>query len=372
MVSVPFCSLKLTHDQLKYDVEKAFAGVYQRGQFIMGSELEAFEKEYAFYSGSAYCVGVANGLDALTLSLRLAGIGPEDEVIVPAHTYIASWLAVTQVGARVVPIDVELHSMLMDTLQVEKAITKKTKAIMPVHLYGQACEMAAIMKLAERYHLQVIEDNAQAHGCSQEGVMTGNFGICNATSFYPTKNLGALGDGGALTMNSKTLHEKALHFRNYGSTEQFINSFRGVNSRLDELQAAILRIKLRNLEEWNRQRRAIAFSYQHELEGVGDLRLPGFHENNKHVYHLFVVRTEQRDELRSYLFQKGIGTMIHYPIPPHLQEAYADHKFKRGDFPIAEAITGTALSLPIWPGLSEPQQNWVITSIKNFYQNRQS
>lgn len=353
------------HDQMKPEIDKAFALVYNRGQFILGSEVVEFEKAFAKYSGTRFCVGVASGLDALVISLKASGIGAGDEVIVPAHTYIASWLAISQMGAKVVPVDVDESTMLIESEKIQEAITKSTKAVMPVHLYGYACDMSAIVELANRYNLIVVEDNAQGHGARSGKMKTGSFGDCNATSFYPTKNLGALGDGGAITTDNPDLAEKVLQLRNYGSKEQFINPIKGFNSRLDELQAAILRVKLQRLDEWNADRLSIAKRYAKELSGVGDLTLPPLNDNS--VFHQFVIRTKQRESLRTYLFQKGVGTMIHYPIPPHLQDAYRELNLKKGTFPIAEELAATVLSLPIWPGLSEVQQEWVVTSIKEFF-----
>lgn len=368
MMSVPFCSLKYAHDQIKYEAEKAMEGVYRRGQFILGSELEAFEKEYAIYCGTRYCVGVASGLDALYLSLHLLGIGPGDEVIVPAHTYIASWLAITRTGAKVVPVDADPANMLMNTSLVKKAITEKTKAIMPVHLYGAACDMSQLMEIAKKNNLYIVEDNAQGHGATWKEQKTGSFGECNATSFYPTKNLGALGDGGAITTDSKELAESAISLRNYGSTDRFTNPVLGINSRLDELQAAVLRVKLKYLDEWNGLRRAVAQTYLTQLKGVGDIILPT--ASYASVYHLFVIRTQYREELRSFLFQKGIGTTVHYPIPPHLQGAYSSMRFKKEDFPVSEKLAETVLSLPMWPGLDDGQVEWVVKQVKEFFEGK--
>ncbi len=364
MTSVPFCSLKYAHDQVKSEVEKAIDGVYKRGQFILGTEVEAFEEEYAAYSGARYGVGVASGLDALTLSLRLLGIGAGDEVVVPAHTYIATWLAISQVGATIVPVDAG-QDMLLDLKKVEGAITTHTKAILPVHLYGAVCNMTLLTEMATRHELKIIEDNAQGQGAYWKDSMTGSIGNCNATSFYPTKNLGALGDGGAITTNDKQLYEKALVLRNYGSTDRFINPIQGFNSRLDELQAAILRVKLKKLTKWNEKRKEVAQTYFNEMKGVGDIILPPQTEGS--VFHLFVIRTKQREALRSFLFQKGIGTMVHYPVPPHLQGAYTALNFKKGDFPISENLAETVLSLPMWPGLTEEQVAWVVEQVKSFF-----
>lgn len=333
----------------------------------MGSELSEFEREYAAFTGCEYCLGVASGYDALVISLHVMGIGEGDEVIVPSHTYIASWLAISHVGATIVPVEVDQATLLLDIDKTKKAITKRTRAIMPVHLYGQSCDMVTLRKLAGEFGLAIVEDNAQAQGAKFDGTHTGNFGDCNATSFYPTKNLGALGDGGAITTNNLQLYEKAVRFRNYGSKEQFVNPIKGVNSRLDEMQAAVLRIKLRHLTDWNQQRRRIAGFYHSSLKGVGDLIFQTEIENSYGVYHQFVIRTGQRDELRSYLFQRGIGTMIHYPIPPHLQGAFSEMNYHKGDFPVTEEIAKHVVSIPVWPALSTVQQEWVVTSIKEFY-----
>lgn len=370
MISVPFCSLKYSHDQINSEVDRAIDTVYRRGKFILGAELEEFENEYGDYCGARYCIGVANGLDALYLSLQLLEIGTGDEVIVPAHTYIATWLAISRAGATIVPVDVDPPTMLIDPGLINGAITKKTKAILPVHLYGAACNMTQIMKIAQDHKLHVIEDNAQAQGAKWNEKMTGTFGSCNATSFYPTKNLGALGDGGAITTDNKKLVSHAISLRNYGSSDQFINPIKGINSRLDELQAAVLRVKLRHLDQWNSKRKAIAAFYHSKLVGVGDIILPENNEESSSVFHLFVIRTKHREALRSFLFRKGVGTMVHYPVPPHLQGAYMELGFKRGDFPVSENLAETVLSLPMWPGLEVEQMEWVVNQMKEFYSNR--
>jgi dTDP-4-amino-4,6-dideoxygalactose transaminase len=367
MTSVPFCSLKYSHEQVKPEVDKAIDAVYKRGQFILGPEVADFEKEYAAYSGTRYCIGVANGLDALYLSLKVLDIGPGDEVIVPAHTYIATWLAVSRVGATVVPVDVDPVTMLIDPEAVGRAITKNSKVVLPVHLYGAVCDMTRLETLARKHDLKIIEDNAQAHGAKWEDRMSGAIGDCNATSFYPTKNLGALGDGGAVITDNEECYYKISQLRNYGSTERFVNPVQGINSRLDELQAAMLRVKLRHLDEWNEQRKKIALIYLSRLQGVGDILLPAVKEMSSNVFHQFVIRTTHREKLKSFLFQKGIGTMVHYPIPPHMQEAYTQLNFKKGDFPISEQLADTVLSLPIWPGLDGNQIDWVIDQVKSFY-----
>lgn len=362
---VPFNSLRHADAEIEEEVFQAIRMVYNSHQFIMGPQLAAFEEEYAHYCGTRYCVGLANGLDALYVALKVLGIGEGDEVIVPANTYIATWLAVTRAGAHIVPVDVNPETMLMEASQVESAITTNTRAILPVHLYGQPCNMTELLSQAEKFQLKVVEDNAQAHGASYCDRRTGSFGHCNATSFYPTKNLGALGDGGAITTNDSELFQKAMVLRHYGSTRRFINSVQGINSRLDELQAAVLRVKLKNLDKWNDERRALAKIYLSALDGVGDLLLPK--KESESVFHLFAIRTDKRNELQDYLNAIGIETAVHYPVPPHLQEAYANLKFQKGDFPVSEKIAETILSLPLWIGMGEDQVMIVCNAIKDFY-----
>ena len=365
MISVPFCSLKYAHDRIKGEMDKAIDAVYKRSQFILGAEVEEFEKEYAAYSGTRYCVGLASGLDALYVSLRLLEIGAGDEVIVPAHTYIATWLAITHSGATIVPVDVNQDTMLLDPEKVEQAISKRTKAILPVHLYGSVCDMSRLSDIAEQHRLKIVEGNAQGHGATWKNQLTGSFGQCNATSFYPTKNLGAMGDGGAITTNNERIYKEAICFRNYGSSDRFVNPVLGINSRLDEIQAAVLRVKLLHLGKWNQNRREIAKSYLDGLKGIGDIILPPMADGD--VFHLFVIRTEFREKLRSFLFQKGIATTVHYPIPPHRQGAYQSLGFGIGDFPNTERLSETVLSLPMWPGLGPDQLHWVIKQIEGFF-----
>ncbi|GIV35625.1 MAG: aminotransferase [Cyclobacteriaceae bacterium] len=323
-----------------------------RTGFILGNELRKFETEYARYNHTRYAIGVSNGLDALTLSLRALGIGPGDEVIVPSHTFIATLLAVTHVGATPVLVEPRMETYNINPDLIERAITKRTKAIIPVHLYGQACEMDSIMRIAKAHNLFVVEDNAQAHGALWNRKMTGSWGHANATSFYPGKNLGALGDGGAVTTDDEGLAEHIAMLRNYGSKEKYYNEVPGYNNRLDELQAAFLRVKLRYLDEWTRQRQEIACWYNNALQSVTGITLPYTHPQATHSYHLYVIRTAKRDAVQDRLRQKGIGTMIHYPVPPHLQKAYRYLGHKPGDFPIAEELAKTVLSLPLWPGMN--------------------
>jgi dTDP-4-amino-4,6-dideoxygalactose transaminase len=314
-----------------------------------------------------YCVGVGNGLDALTLSLKACSVSDGDEVIVPAHTFFATWLAVTRCGAQPVPVDADHNTFNIDTEKIGERITPRTRVIIPAHLYGQPCDMSRLMDIAEKNSLHLVEDNAQAQGARWLQQRTGGFGVVNATSFYPTKNLGALGDGGAVTVFDPQKADFVRRNRHYGMDQRDIFPERGLNSRLDEIQAAVLRIKLAKLDEWNLQRRAIADRYLKNLSGTGDLILPLSEKEAFHVYHLFVVRTDSRDRLKHYLAKDGISTMIHYPVPPHLQPAFSELGYKRGAFPEAEAISETALSLPLWPGMSFDQVDRISERIADFF-----
>jgi dTDP-4-amino-4,6-dideoxygalactose transaminase len=339
------------HTQIREEMQQAFQRVYDSHWYIQGQELTQFEREYANLSQTHYAVGVSNGLDALVLSLRALGIGSGDEVIVPSNTYIATALAVSHVGATPVFVEPRMETYNINPELIPQAITKKTKAIMPVHLYGRACEMDAIMQIAKAHNLFVVEDNAQAHLSSFKGQLTGSFGDVNGTSFYPGKNLGALGDAGAVTTNNEDFANRIKTLRNYGSAVKYYNEEIGFNNRLDELQAAFLRVKLNYLQEWTNKRIEIAQWYNEALQHKNNLLLPYVHEGADHVYHLYVVRTSNREKLQQELTEKGVQTMIHYPVPPHLQKAYKHLGYKEGDFPIAEEIARTCLSLPVWPGM---------------------
>ena len=353
---IPFLNFQPMHSQIREEMRKVFERVYDGYWYIQGKELEAFEREYALLNQTNFSVGVSNGLDALVLSLRALGIGPGDEVIVPSNTYIATALAVSQVGATPVFVEPRMETYNINPELIPSKITKKTKAIMPVHLYGQACEMDEIMEIAKTYNLFVVEDNAQAHLSSFNGRLTGSFGDINGTSFYPGKNLGALGDAGAITTNNEESANRVKRLRNYGSEVKYFNEEIGYNNRLDEMQAAFLRVKLNFLQDWTQQRKEIAAWYNEALKDKNWI-LPQVHPDADHVYHLYVIRTSNRDQVAEELKQKGIQTMIHYPIPPHLQKAYKQFGFKKGDFPIAEEIADTCLSLPIWPGM-DTTKNW--------------
>lgn len=350
---IPFLDLKSPYLELKEELDLAYRRVMESGWYVLGTEVEAFEAEFAAYCNTTYCIGVANGLDALHLIIRAYGIGPGDEVIVPANTYIATWLAVTHVGATPVPVEPVERTYNIDPARIETAITKRTKAILVVHLYGQPADMDPINIVAKKYNLKVIEDCAQAHGARYKGCRVG--GLCDAAgfSFYPGKNLGALGDGGAVTTNDPMLAERIRGLRNYGSRIKYHNEILGFNSRLDELQAAFLRAKLPHLDEWNNRRRHLAKQYLQAFTELKLLVTPFIPNWAEPVWHIFVIRHTQRDVLQKALAERGVGTMIHYPIPPHLQPAYADLHYHKGAYPLSERIAKEVLSLPIGPHLTK-------------------
>jgi dTDP-4-amino-4,6-dideoxygalactose transaminase len=365
-MSIPFLDLKAPYIELKEELDAAYHRVMESGWYILGKEVEAFEAEFAAYCESKHCIGVANGLDALHLIVRAYGIGPGDEVIVPSNTYIATWLAVTHAGATPIPVEPDECTYNIDPAKIEHAITPKTKAIMVVHLYGQTADMDPINAIAQKHGLKVIEDCAQAHGARYKGRRVGSLGDAAGFSFYPGKNLGAIGDGGAVTTDDRGLHERIKVLRNYGSQIKYHNEVVGSNSRLDELQAAFLRVKLAKLDEWNEQRAIAARSYAHHLAAIAELTLPVVPEWTEPVWHLFVVRYGRRDELQKSLTEAGVGTMIHYPIPPHLQPAYAELGYNKGDLPISEAIHTSIISLPMWPGITDGQTATVCAAIRSF------
>ncbi|SFQ62018.1 DegT/DnrJ/EryC1/StrS family aminotransferase [Hymenobacter arizonensis] len=365
-MQVPFLTFSPQHLPIREAIASAFLRVYDSNWYVLGEEVKAFESEYAAFNQVSHCVGVANGLDALVLALRVLEIGPGDEVIVPSNTYIATWLAVTQVGATPVPVEPDPSTSNINHELIAAALTPRTRAIMPVHLYGQSCRMIEIMKIAAQHNLFVVEDNAQSQGAAYSDSLTGSFGHINATSFYPGKNLGALGDAGAITTNDAELAQKVRVLRNYGSQQKYYNEVIGYNSRLDELQAALLRVKLPKLTSWTRQRQEIADWYGHHLSGIEDLQLPYVAEGATHVFHLYVVHTSRRDALQQHLTALGIGTLIHYPVPPHRQEAYQYLALPAGAFPIAEELAATCLSLPMWPGMTEELVIAVASAIRSF------
>lgn len=366
---IPFFSFAYQNQILREQLIEAMTQVLDSNWYIMGNALEQFEYEYAQFHEIDYCLGVANGLDALILSLKTLGIQANDEVLVPSNTYIATWLAISEVGAKPIGVEPCEKTFNLDPKKIQAAITPRTKAIIPVHLYGQSCEMDQIIGIAQKNNLFVVEDNAQAHGSRCNGQMTGTFGHINATSFYPAKNLGALGDGGGITTRDKELYQKARVLRNYGSEKKYYNEVKGHNSRLDEIQAAILSVKLKYLNEFTQLRQHIAATYTSSLQGIGDIIIPYTHPKVTHVYHQYIIRTDHRDELQHYLNTKQIGTLIHYPVPPHLQKAYSELNLTEGTFPIAENMAKKMLSLPIYPGLSEADTARIVSTISDFYAN---
>ncbi len=366
MTRVPFLSLDELHERLRDEITLHFEAFYDSRSFILGEEVGKFEDAYARFSGTRYCVGVANGFDAVYLALEALDIGEGDEVIVPSNTYIATWLAVSRTGAKVVPVDPDPLTFNIGPAAIEEAVTPRTRAVLPVHIFGQACDMDAIVDVANRHGLFVVEDNAQAQGAECRGRPTGSFGRVNATSFYPSKILGALGDAGALTTDDLDLADHVRTMRSYGSGRKNIHEVIGVNSRMDEIQAGVLAIKLDYLGGWIEERRRTAGWYREDLEGMEGLTLPLTAPEISHVYHLFVVRTRHRDRLRKHLADHGIETMIHYPVPPHLQRAYRRLGFRKGSFPIAEELAETSISLPMFIGITREQVRIVAGRIGEF------
>ena len=346
---IPFLDMKSVYAELKTDLDAAYHRVMESGWFVLGKEVEAFEAEYAAFCGTKHCVGLANGLEALELVLRAWDLGPGDEVIVPSNTYVATWLAISAVGAKIVPVEPTPGGPNIDPDRIEAAITPRTRAIMPVHLYGEPADMEAIGALAARHGLKVVEDVAQAQGARVRGRRTGSLGDAGAHSFFPSKNIGAFGDGGAVTTDDDALAERLRVLRNYGSRVKYVNLERGYNSRLDEMQAAFLRVRLAKLDEWNERRRLVAARYDDRLAGIAGLGLPRVLQWAEPVWHLYVVRTPRRADLIKALEKRGIGSLIHYPIPPHLQQAYADLNISKGSYPLAEELAETVLSLPMGP-----------------------
>lgn len=366
-MKIPFLNFNPMHMPLKSEMVEAFSDFYDSNYFILGNKVKEFEKDYSNFNQVAHCVGLSNGLDALHIALMSLNIGNGDEVIVPSNTYIATALAVTFVGAKPIFVEPNERTYNIDPAKIVDAITSRTKAIIPVHLYGQACEMEKIITIAKNHNLFVIEDNAQAHGAAHKNKLTGSWGHINATSFYPGKNLGALGDAGGITTNDESLANIATTLRNYGSEKKYYNSVIGHNMRLDECQAAFLSIKIKHLNKWTKERQQIADWYQKKLSELDEIILPVTEQDSTHVYHLYVIRTNKRNEIQEYLTNNGVGTLIHYPIPPHLQNCYKELGYERGDFPISEKIADTCLSLPIWPGMSEEMVAEVCNLIFSFF-----
>jgi dTDP-4-amino-4,6-dideoxygalactose transaminase len=362
---IPFSTFEAMHTEIADEMQAAFQKVYNKGWFIQGEECTAFEREFAAYCGADYCVGVGNGLDALLLILKGYGIGKGDEVIVPSNTFIATALAVTYAGATPVFAEPVLDTYTLDPSLIEDKITERTKAIMAVQLYGQAAEMDEILAIARHHGLKVIEDAAQAHGATYKGRKVGTLADAAGFSFYPGKNLGALGDAGAVVTNDGELAKKVRALGNYGSDRKYHHIYQGNNTRLDELQSAFLRIKLRNLDRWNAGRIAVAERYINEIRNPL-VTLPTVAENGTHVFHIFAIRCDRRDELEKFLNDRGIGTNCHYPIPIHMQEAYRDLNLLQGSYPIAEQISATELSIPMYYGMTDDEVSRVITTINEF------
>ena len=369
MIKLPFLDIKSISVRQFDEFHKVLSRVLDSGWLILGEETAAFEAEFSMYCGTDYCIGVANGLDALHLVLKAWDIGPGDEVIVPSNTYIATWLAVSQVGATPVPVEPDLSTCNINPSLIEAAITLRTRAIIPVHLYGQTANMKAIMAIANRHGLKVLEDGAQAHGAALNKRRAGSLGHAAAFSFYPGKNLGALGDGGAVTTNDAALADKIRVLRNYGSHIKYQNEVRGYNSRLDELQSAFLRVKLPLLDADNAHRAEIAARYSEGLSGLDGLTLPEVGAGCNHVWHLYVVRHAKRDTLQKRLAELGVGTMIHYPIPPHRQAAYQDLSIPEGALPVSEKIHREVLSLPMGPTMTLADADFAIAVVRQAVQD---
>lgn len=367
MIRIPYLDLKAVNAEIQSELDRAYAQVMASGWFILGKAVEVFESAFADYVGVRHCVGVGNGLEALHLILRAYGIGVGDEVIVPSNTYIATWLAVTYAGATPIPVEPDPQSYNLDPNRIESALTENTRAIMPVHLYGQSADMSPLMAIASRHDLLVFEDAAQAHGAAYQGRKCGGLGHAAGFSFYPGKNLGALGDAGAVTTDDDALAEKVRSLRNYGSTKKYYNEVLGFNSRLDELQAAFLSVKLPYLDGWNDHRRGIAEVYTSAFSQIPELTVPQTPDPASHVWHIYPLRCSNRDGLQAHLERAGIGTLIHYPIPPHLSEAYASLGYTQGDFPLAEAIAQTELSLPISPVMTMEEAESVVGAVLDFF-----
>lgn len=361
-MSVSFLDLKAPYHELQPEIDDAIKRVLDSGWYVLGEEVDAFEREYAAYCEARYCVGLANGMDAMHLALLALGVGVGDEVIVPSNTFIATWLAVSQCGAAPIPVEPDAATYNIDPACIEAAITPRTKAILPVHLYGQPADMDPILAIAHKHGLRVLEDGAQAHGAHYKGKRIGAHGDVVAWSFYPGKNLGAFGDGGAITTDDSEIADRIRVLRNYGSRVKYVNEVQGYNSRLDSLQAAVLRVKLRYLDEWNNRRKVIATSYLQGIASTGIIlpQVPGWVDP---AWHLFVIRYPQRDVLQQQLTEAGIGTLIHYPIPPHKQQAYAGSGFTADAFPLASTMAEQVLSLPIGPQLSTPEVAIVIATL---------
>jgi len=364
--AIRFLDLVAIHASIRDELDDAYRRVMESGQYVLEREVEAFEREFADYCGGRYCVSTGNGLDALQLVLRAWGIGEGDEVVVPATTFIATWLAVSHTGARPVPVECDVGTQNIEPALIGRAITPRTRAIIAVHLFGQTADMDLVLDVARRHGLPVLEDAAQAHGAVYKGRRAGTLGHAAAFSFYPAKNLGALGDAGGVVTDDEELATRVRMLRNYGAREKYHHDSRGFNSRLDALQAAFLRVKLRYLDGWNERRRALARRYLRSLRDIERLSLPEVPGWSDPVWHLFVVRHPHRDELRRWLRDVGVETHLHYPVPPHLSEAYREFGWKRGDFPTTEEFAATCVSLPMGPHLTEDDVDRVVSRVRAF------
>jgi dTDP-4-amino-4,6-dideoxygalactose transaminase len=366
MASIRFGDLAREYQSIKAEIDDAVSRVLSSGWFVLGPEVEAFENAFAEYLGIQHCVGVASGTEAIALALRACDVGPGDEVVTVAHTAVPTVSAISMVSAIPVFVDIRPDTLLMDVERVAAAVTSRTRAIVPVHLYGQSVDMDPLLELARTYGVPVVEDCAQAHGATYKGKVVGTLGTAAAFSFYPSKNLGCYGDGGAVVSRDPYVAAKVRMLRNYGERRRYLHEIKGINSRLDELQAAILSAKLSRLEEWNRRRRAVAQAYAEGLHGL-PVVLPTIGQHCYHVYHLFVIQSSRRDSLRDFLGRRDVQTLVHYPIPAHLQGAYGDLGYARGSLPVTEAAADSVLSLPMYPQIPDRDVLAVISVLSSFF-----
>lgn len=366
MKKIPLVDLKAQYQTISPEVDQAIKEVVESAYFILGKEVEEFESKYAKFIGTDYAIGVASGLNALEIGMRACGVGAGDEVITPTNSFIASSSAISFTGATPVLVDCEEDSFNIDPKKIEEKITKRTKGIMPVHLYGRCADMDAILKIAKKHKLMVFEDACQAHGATYKGKRAGSMGDFGAFSFYPGKNLGAYGDGGMITTNNKKLAETASQMRNYGQAQKYHHDYLAWNSRLDTIQAAVLLVKLKQLDKWNKSRLKIGKAYNKLLEGL-PLITPQIPDEVGHIFHLYVIRTKKRDHLAKFLDSKGIATGLHYPIPIHMQKAYKDLGHKKGDFPVSEKLADEILSLPVFPELGESEVEYIAENIREYF-----
>ena len=366
MLNVKFGDLAREYQDIRDEIDQAVSRVLPRGWFVLGLEVEAFEQAFAQYLGAKYCVGVASGTEAIALALMACNVGPGDEVITVAHTAVPTASAISMVSARPVFVDICSDTCLMDVTQVETAITPRTQAIVPVHLYGQCVDMDPLVEVARQHRIPIVEDAAQAHGAAYKGRKAGTMGLIGCFSFYPSKNLGCYGDGGTVVTSDKALYEKLKMLRNYGQRQRYYHEIKGINSRLDELQAAILTVKLNYLDNWNERRRRIAQTYNNGLQGL-PVVIPTEVEGRYHVYHLYVVQTAQRDALQRFLGDQGVQTLIHYPVPVHRQAAYTELGYAQGSLPVTERAAETILSLPMYPQLRDDEVTKVSNAMRRFF-----